>query len=102
MSGYWSQEAREAARQRILKHKLWERATGPQTEQGKAIASKNSTNFVNQIKQGLWVYLPNHKVFVRTDIPKGAKLLRLYQENNWLYGDRSFLVYESYEILFWK
>ena len=52
MTGHWTLEAREAARQRILKNKPWIQSTGPQSEQGKAIASMNSTSFINQIKKG--------------------------------------------------
>lgn len=39
MPGYWTTEAREAARQRILKHKPWIQSTGPKTNRGKAIAN---------------------------------------------------------------
>uniref|UniRef100_B8HUB6 Uncharacterized protein n=1 Tax=Cyanothece sp. (strain PCC 7425 / ATCC 29141) TaxID=395961 RepID=B8HUB6_CYAP4 len=38
----WSPEAREAARQRILKNKPWEKSTGPKTEAGKFIVSFNA------------------------------------------------------------
>ncbi len=92
MPGYWSEEAREAARQRIYRNKPWTRSTGAKTEAGKAIISRNSTSFINQVKQGLWVYLPKHKAFARKDTSKGAKLLQIYQENNWLYGDTACLI----------
>ncbi len=88
MPGYWNEEAREAARRRIYQNKPWTNSTGARTEKGKAIASRNSTSFVNQVKQGLWVYLPKHKVFARQDTSKGAKLVQIYQENKWLYGGR--------------
>lgn len=92
MPGYWSDEAREAARQRIFHNQPWIHSTGPQSEPGKQTASRNSTSFVNQIKKGLWAYLPRHKVFVRKDTLEGAKLLQVYEENNWLYGDTAFLI----------
>ena len=92
MPGYWSQEAREAARQRIYQHQPWKRSTGPRSEEGKAIASKNAMTFTNQIQKGMWCYLPKHRVFARQKTAKGKKLVELYQRNNWLYGDRSFLV----------
>ena len=57
-----------------------------------AIASKNSTSFINQVRQGLWVYLPKHKAFARKDTSKGAKLVQIYQENNWLSGRTAFLI----------
>ena len=92
MPGYWTTEAREAARQRILKHKPWVQSTGPKTEQGKAIASRNAMTFANQVREGMWCYLPKHKVFARQDTLQGSKLIKVYTENNWFYGDRSFLV----------
>ena len=92
MPGYWSEEAREAARQHIHKHKPWIQSTGPRSEQGKAIASKNAMTFANQVRGGLWCYLPKHRVLARRDTVKGKELVELYQRNNWLYGDRSFLV----------
>ncbi|GAB4527994.1 MAG: hypothetical protein Tsb0014_09010 [Pleurocapsa sp.] len=92
MTRHWSEEAREAARQRIYRNKPWTKSTGAKTEQGKATASRNSTNFINQVKQGLWVYLPKHKVFARKDTSRGTKLLQMYQENNWLYGDPACLI----------
>ena len=92
MPGYWTTEAREAARQRILKHKPWVQSTGPKTEQGKTIASRNAMTFVNQVKEGMWCYLPKHKVFARQDTVKGKELVELYQRNHSFYGDRSFLI----------
>ncbi len=92
MPGYWSEEAREAARQRIYQNKPWTRSTGAKTKKGKVIASRNSTSFINQVKKGLWVYLPKHKVFARKDTSKGAKLIQIYEENNWLYGDTACLI----------
>lgn len=92
MAGYWSEEAREAARQRIYQNKPWNKSTGAKTEEGKAITSRNSIYFINQVKQGLWVYLPKHKVLARKDTSQGAKLLQIYQNNNWLYGDMAFLI----------
>lgn len=43
----WTPEAREVARQHILKNKPWEKSTGPKTEVGKFIVSLNS------VKDGL-------------------------------------------------
>ncbi|HPQ50893.1 MAG: hypothetical protein KDJ26_07170 [Alphaproteobacteria bacterium] len=38
----WSQEARDAARARALSYKPWTSSTGPRTDQGKIISSRNS------------------------------------------------------------
>jgi hypothetical protein len=38
----WSAERREAARARILKHKPWEKSTGPRTKAGKERSSLNA------------------------------------------------------------
>lgn len=92
MPGYWSEEAREAARQEFFSHKPWIQSTGLKIQQGKAIASKNAMTFANQVRGGLWCYLPKHQVLARRDTVKGKELVELYQRNNWLYGDRSFLV----------
>jgi len=92
MPGHWTAEAREAARQRILKNRPWTQSTGPQSEEGKAIASRNSMTFVNQVKAGLWCYLPKHRVFARVDVARGKELIKFYQYHNWIYGDPAFLI----------
>ena len=91
MPGYWSEESRAAARQRIFQNKPWIKSTGAKTKEGKAVAARNSTSFINQVREGLWIYFPKHRVLARHDTAIGAKFLQIYQENNWLYGDSIFL-----------
>jgi hypothetical protein len=82
VAGYWREETREATRQRIYQNKPWTKSTGAKTKEGKAIAFRNSICFINQVKQGLWVYLPKHQVLVRKDTSQGVKLLQIYPDNN--------------------
>lgn len=42
MSGEWTEERRQHARERIARVKPWERSTGPTTDEGKAISARNS------------------------------------------------------------
>ncbi len=92
MPGHWSEEQRQAARKRIFNNKPWLASTGPRSDRGKAIAARNSTSLINQIRLGLWVYLPNHRILARTDTDRGKNLIEFYRQNNLPYGDRSFLI----------
>ena len=42
MAGAWTDERRLGARERALKSRLWEKSTGPRTNEGKAISARNS------------------------------------------------------------
>ena len=42
MAGVWTDERRQAARERALSLRIWEKSTGPKTIEGKERSSKNA------------------------------------------------------------
>lgn len=63
----WTPERRAAARERILKNKPWEKATGPRSLVGKAIASGNSTKHghYSQSTKAMKKLLDDQKLFLK-------------------------------------
>lgn len=42
LSGEWTEERRQHAREKALRLRLWEKSTGPKTEEGKRRSSMNA------------------------------------------------------------
>jgi hypothetical protein len=62
----WTQEARKRQSELICSWQPWQKSTGPITDQGKAIASKNRCPSD---------YFSFHGVEIRADTKKGKKLV---------------------------
>lgn len=64
----WTNEQREAARQRCIENRIWEHSTGPKTSEGKAVSKMNA------YKGGFWLK-------VRVAIKLSNVLLRKQKES---------------------
>ena len=69
MSKGWSEERRKKQAEAIRKHKPWEKSTGPRSDRGKAIASRNA------LKHGLYSAKSD---IIRAILTKNQEFLALY------------------------
>ncbi len=63
----WTPERRQAARERILKNKPWEKSTGPKTMRGKIASSRNAFKhgFYSEQMRRFRMALSDTSIFLR-------------------------------------
>lgn len=79
----WTPERRQAARERALKNKPWEKSTGPRTKEGKTISSGNA--FRHGHRSGIYLeitaYLRDQRAFLRETVKMDEKARKILSSN---------------------
>lgn len=79
----WTPERRQAARERALKNKPWQKSTGPRTKEGKRISAGNA--FRHGYRSGIFLeietYLKDQREFMKTAIRMDEKTRKMMSSN---------------------